>query len=144
MKLKAIISNGELIWENPMISTAELSKLEGLEVNVDIKKVIKSRSDLMNRALHLYYTHLANMLNSAGKDMRHTIHHSVDIPWTPTSVKEYIWRPVQIAMYGKESTTEATDNEMCKIYDAIDRTISERTGVHCPWPNIDEIHLNKQ
>ena len=33
--------------------------------------------------------------NDAGLDMRHTIREDVDMPWTQSSVKEYLWRPLQ-------------------------------------------------
>ena len=48
----------------------------------------KQRTAKQNRALHLYFTHLADELNSAGLDMRKTLKPGVEIPWDGKSIKE--------------------------------------------------------
>ena len=96
------------------------------------------RTSQQNRSLHLYFTLLADELNSAGYDMRKTLQDSIDIPWSPSSVKSFLWKPVQEAMLEKESTTELTTKEIDRIYDVINKAIGERTGVHVPFPSKDE------
>ena len=96
------------------------------------------RTSQQNRSLHLYFTLLADELNVAGYDMRKTLQESIDIPWTPTNVKSFLWKPVQEAMLEKESTTELTTKDIDMIYDVINKTIGERTGVHVPFPSKDE------
>ena len=93
------------------------------------------RTSQQNRSLHLYFTLLADELNAAGYDMRKTLQESIDIPWTPTNVKSFLWKPVQEAMLEKESTTELTNKDIDMIYDVINKTIGERTGVHVPFPS---------
>ena len=96
------------------------------------------RTSQQNKALHKYFTLLADELNAAGYDMRKTLQESIDIPWTPTNIKSFLWKPVQEAMLEKESTTELTTKDIDMIYDVINKTIGERTGVHVPFPSKDE------
>ena len=66
----------------------------------------KARTIRQNAALHKYFVRLFNALNDAGLDMRKVLKPEIEIPWTLSSVKEYLWRPVQRIMLEKESTTE--------------------------------------
>jgi Ser-tRNA(Ala) deacylase AlaX len=102
------------------------------------KTLEKKRTMQQNAALHLFFTQLAEALNSAGFDMKKTIREGIDIPWTPENVKEFLWRPVQKALLQKQSTTELNKKEeIDKIYDILNKVIGERTGVHIPFPSID-------
>lgn len=82
---------------------------------------------------------LADELNAAGYDMKKTVRQTMDIPWSPYNVKEFLWRPVQEAQLGKKSTTQLTTDEIDKIYDVINKAIGERTGVHVPFPSIERM-----
>ena len=98
---------------------------------------MKTRTSQQNRAMHLYFDHLADELNLAGMDMKKVI--QVDIPWTPYNIKEFLWRPIQRSMFGKISTTKLSTKDIDKIYDTINRVISERTGVHVAFPSVEEL-----
>lgn len=116
------------------------------EYNLKIWKKVSHRTDAQNRALHLWFTQLAEALNEAGFDMKKTLRQDVDIPWTLTSIKESLWRPVQKSYTGKKSTTDLNkQKEIDDIYDIINRTIGERTGVYVPFPSMDlsEEYYNK-
>lgn len=104
---------------------------------------IDTRTSQQNRALHLYFTLLADALNDAGFDMRETIRQDVDIPWTPETVKEYLWRKIQIAYLKKQSTKRLKKKEIDKVYDVLNRVIGERTGVFVPFPNIDNLFYDQ-
>ena len=99
----------------------------------------KQRTLKQNNALHLYFTLLADEMNTAGYDMKKVIRQEVDIPWNLYSIKEYLWRPVQEAQLGKKSTTKLTKDEIDKIYDTVNRVIGERTGIHVPFPSIESL-----
>lgn len=101
------------------------------------KKQIKTRTSNQNNSLHLWFRLLADELNSGGFDMRTLIRDEIDIPWNEYSVKEYLWRPVQIAQLGKKSTTKLTTDEIDKVYETINRAVGERTGIHVPFPSLD-------
>lgn len=104
---------------------------------VEIKKYQKQRTIKQNRALHVYFTQLAQELNESGQDMKQVIR--VPISWSAYSVKEYLWKPLQKAMLGKDSTTELTTDEIDKVYDNMNRIIGERTGVYVEWPSIESL-----
>lgn len=97
------------------------------------------RTAKQNNALHLYFTLLAQALNESGYDMKKVIRQEVDIPWNPYSIKEYLWRPVQEAQLGKKSTTKLKKNEIDQVYETINRVIGERTGVHVPFPSLEQL-----
>lgn len=97
------------------------------------------RTIQQNKALHLYFTHLSQELNDAGLDMRKTLKPEIQIPWTPSNIKEYIWRPVQIAQLQKQSTTELTSDEVTKIWETLNRHFGEKFGLYVPFPSLEEL-----
>ena len=105
---------------------------------VEMKSISRKRTDQQNKALHVWYSLIAEELNNAGYDIRKTIRDGVEIPWSSVSVKEYLWRPVQEAYLKKHSTTELKTTDIDKIFDIINRHIGERTGVHVPFPNVEQ------
>ena len=140
---KATIRDGKIIPSNINRFRNDLSNLENQEVSIKVEKWINRRSNKQNRALHLYFTLLAEELNLAGYDMKKVIKQDVDISWSPISVKEYLWRPIQKTFLEKKSTTKLTTNEIDQIYEIVNRVISERTGVHVPFPSI-EVLFNEE
>lgn len=104
----------------------------------------KIRTDKQNRALHLYFTHLAEVLNENGLDMRKTLKPSIEIPWTPKTVKDYLWRPIMNAQVMKESTTELTTKEIDLVFDTLNRHLSEKFGLSVPFPSIEELMMENR
>lgn len=100
----------------------------------------KSRTINQNSALHLFFTQLAQALNEHGMDMRTLIRPEVEISWTPYSVKEYLWRPLQKVMLGKQSTTKLDrSQEINLIYDNLNRIITERTQGEVSFPSFPSL-----
>jgi hypothetical protein len=99
----------------------------------------KQRTDAQNRALHLYFTQLAQELTDHGLDMRKTLKPDVDIPWSGKTVKEFIWRPVMKAQLNKESTTEMTTADIDQVFDTITRHLGEKFGITLSFPSIETI-----
>lgn len=97
----------------------------------------KKRTLKQNRALHQLFALLADTLNEAGYDMKRTLKADVDIPWTPENIKEYIWRPVQQAQLGINSTTELNTKDIDAVFETINRHLGNTIGVHTPFPSID-------
>ena len=102
----------------------------------ELKKFSQSRSISQNKALYLWFRLEAEALNDAGFDMKKTIRQDIDIPWTPESVKLYLWKPVMEAMFQKSSTAKLESGEINKIFDVITREIGGRTGVYCEFPSL--------
>ena len=94
----------------------------------------KQRSELQSNALHLYCGQLAEELNSAGYDFMQVMNNDAEIPWSKTSVKEFLWRPIQKSITGKSSTKLPSRDEYFQIYEALNRHIATRWGVSVPWP----------
>ena len=95
----------------------------------------KQRTTVQNKALWKFFEMLSESLNAAGYDMKRTLKHDVDIPWTKQSIHDHIWVPVQEAMTGKDSTTEMNTVDPSEIYEVVSRYLGQRTGVYVPWPS---------
>jgi hypothetical protein len=109
-------------------------------VEVEITEGERKRTLTQNAALHLFCRFLAETLNDAGLDMRIVIKPEVEIAWNTYSVKEYLWKPVQRAMQGKESTTEANRTDYTEVHEALSRHLAQRFGVQVPdWPKRKEV-----
>ncbi|MEO0304705.1 MAG: hypothetical protein ABIM64_05535 [candidate division WOR-3 bacterium] len=139
-KFKAVVfieSEAETLKEG--FSKAK-KQLEGLDL-IEIESVINRRTLQQNAALHLLFTQLAEKLNEKGFDMRKIIRKDVEISWTPHSVKEYLWKPLQKVITGKKSTTKLDKiGEIDTIYDNLNRILIERTKGEVelpPFPSID-------
>lgn len=102
----------------------------------------KQRTESQNKALHLYFTQLAEMLNDAGLDMRKVLRPSISIPWSGETIKEYLWKPVMEFQLQKSSTTEMTTKEITEVYDTINRHIGETFGITVEFPSVETL-INK-
>ena len=99
------------------------------------------RTDLQNRALHKYFRLLADALNESGSDQiafyKALPDKGVPVPWSESAIKA-LWKVVQKAMEGVDSTTELTTAGVNRVYEVFDQKISEMTGVHTEFPHEDE------
>ena len=95
----------------------------------------KKRTDQQNRAIHKYFELVATALNDAGYPIRKTLQsYKAEIDWSKDTVKEIIWRPAQLAITGKSSTTELNKQEdVSKVYETCNRFLAQ-LGVHVPFP----------
>jgi hypothetical protein len=96
-------------------------------------KTGKQRTLTQNSSLHLFCQQLADALNDAGFDFRAFVKEGYPVPFNEMLVKEYLWRPIQKAITGKESTTKPLMNEYGLVYDALNMKLSEH-GIYVPWP----------
>ena len=118
----------------------------GCEI-LDVENVKETRSTQQNKALHLWYGQLSEALNEKHCDMRMIIREDVYIEWSPYTIKEYLWRPLQKMLYGKTSTRQLfKSKEIDKIYDYIVKIISEKTKGEVTVPEFPciEDQLNDQ
>lgn len=100
------------------------------------------RTAQQNRALHKWLAMVCDALNDAGYDMKSTLKPEIEISWTPEMAKEYLWRPIQKIMTGKESTADANTRDYDAIRHTITRHIGEKLGVELPpWP--DKFHTGE-
>lgn len=97
----------------------------------------KQRSQQQNRALHMWLTQVSETLNDAGLDIKAILAgNAVEIPWTPTSAKELLWKPVQEVMIGEDSTAKANTRDYNAVYETLTKHLAENLGVELPrWPD---------
>ena len=95
------------------------------------------RTLTQNNALHLFYNQLSDALNMAGLEMKVVLKGDTQIWWTPDAVKTYLWKPLQKAMFQKESTTELDKHEeITAIHEQLMHILGERNFLeYIPFPN---------
>lgn len=138
---RLVIDSGEAL-DNlyNMIQQAHLlGKVPVIEFESEPKK---QRTGKQNRSLHKYLTLLAKALNDAGWDQRKTLKEEVEIPWNEWSAKEFLWRGIQKAMYGTDSTTELDTVQCQEVYKVLDRHLASKTGVSVAWPCEDNMRMD--
>ena len=118
------------------IDAASQSACEGKTVLFAEPKPKGTRTNKQNGALHLFLRKLSNALNDAGFDMKRVLKEEVDIPWSDKSAKEFLWHPVQKAMFKKESSADLDTDEVSKVYETINRHLANKFGVSVPFPEI--------
>jgi len=92
------------------------------------------RTTKQRNAMEVYFRLLAETLNDAGLDMKRVLREEIDIPWVQASVKEHLWRPIQLALTDKPSTANLERDEVSKIYKVLDKNLGEKLKVHVPFP----------
>lgn len=87
------------------------------------------------KALHLFFTLLAQELNEAGLSVHLVLKEKMALNWSPEMVKELLWRPAQRAITKKNSTTDLKkQEEIDLIYEHLSRHLGEKFGIHIPFP----------
>lgn len=110
---------------------------ESKYVELTIKKKGLTRSNQQNKALHKYFSMLADKLNDGGYDVRKTLKADVDLPWSPDLIKDLMWRPLQKAMFDVDSTAKMKRADYTKVYEVLNRHTASKLGVSVQWPSED-------
>ena len=102
------------------------------------EKKKKRRSVTQNAALHLYFKHISDELNELGMEFKYEgIKGMVmETPYTEHIVKELVWKPIQLTLFGFESTTKLTTKEIDRIIMIFSRYFGEQ-GIEIPFPSIE-------
>lgn len=88
------------------------------------------RTNQQSRALHKFFSLLSDALNQAGLEMQIVLKPGTQLWWTPDSVKNYLWRPLQDAMLGKVSTKELDKQmDIDKVYEQLMHILAEKHGL---------------
>lgn len=95
------------------------------------------RTDAQNRALHLWFQHIADMLNDSGFEQKITIGPTVDVPWTKETVK-ILYKKIAKAQYDKIHTAELTTGELTNVAETMNRYLADQ-GIHVPFPSEQEL-----
>ena len=132
--------------ENKTGASSAVGELNRLIANgdiVDIKKVSQNRTSAQNRALHLFFTMVANELNEMGIPFvyRGLKGQELEMTWTGELFKQMTWKPIQQIMYGTNSTTVLKREQIDPIFDIICKFFAER-GVEISFPSQFSYYLN--
>ena len=94
------------------------------------------RTLLQNKSIHKYCSLLADAFNAAGLDMLAVLKvKRVSVSWTMQSCKDVLWRPIQLAMFNKESTTALETDEVSKVYEQLARHLAENFNIDQSFPS---------
>lgn len=115
-------------------------KLISKQCQVELKEVKLTRSGKQNRALHVFFTIISNELNELGMEFQYTglKGSTLSTRYTPNLVKEFFWRPVQIALFNIQSTTKIDTQQINEVNDVIVKFFAER-GVELYFPSIESL-----
>lgn len=96
------------------------------------------RTAQQNKALHLYFTQVAQALNDAGLNIEEVIkNYTMEIEWTPESVKELMWRPVQKRLLSKQSTKDLNkQDDITRVYEVVNRFLAKIGIESIPFPSM--------
>lgn len=98
----------------------------------------KQRTAQQQKAIEVFCRELAKELNSRDLDQKRVmaaIREGVELPWRQESVKEDIWRNMQIMLLGKVSTKDLAPSEVSRVYDVINRFLVDRFNFSLPFPD---------
>lgn len=101
-----------------------------------------TRTVKQNAALHKYFASVAHALNDAGFSLQRVValFRKADIEWTTISVKDIIWRNIQVAITEKESTAKLTQDEVTKVYRTVDFYLTDKVGIESiDFPSIESM-----
>jgi hypothetical protein len=125
LRLKEYLSTAKVEEAPANVATGLMAPTKGI------------RTGNQNRAMHVGFQLIVEALTAAGLDMRKVLKPEIDIPWTPKSVKEYLFRPVMTLMTSKESTRELNKHEeITEIWETVMRFLMQNHGIdYIPFPN---------
>jgi len=120
-----------------------LKELIALEKRIELKRLSNSRTSQQNRALHLLFKIISDQLIEMGLEFRFSGLNVVTIcvPYTDSIVKDFIWRPIQVAMFDIKSTRDINTSQINEIVEVIAKFFAER-GVVIEFPSIETL-INK-
>lgn len=101
-------------------------------------EIKQKRSSQQNRALHKYFSLIAIELNELGQEFCYTgiTGKELSLQYTETIIKELFWKPIQMTMFGTNTTTKLTTDQMNMIIEVFSKFFAER-GVELNFPCID-------
>lgn len=116
------------------------NRLVEQDCRFELKKIVKSRTALQNSALHLFFSFVSTELNDLGMSFSYDglKMKGLESRYTPLIVKEFIWRPIQVSMFGIKSTKKINTNQINEIIDVLVKYFGDR-GVNIEFPSIEKL-----
>jgi len=116
-----------------------MNRVEKDRQTVSVKmRIGKTRSGRQAAALEVWCRNVAELFNSQGitREVHSTIYGDgfLECEWRQETVKNEVWRPMQVALTQRQSTTEASTLEMAEIYEGLVRAFGNKGVQLPPWP----------
>lgn len=107
---------------------------------IDLLEKKNTRTAKQNKALHLLFTIISSQLNEMGMEFQYfgLKGKVISVPHTPHLVKEHVWRPIQIALFGIRSTKKINTTHINDIVDVLARFFSEK-GIVIQFPSKEQL-----
>jgi hypothetical protein len=104
---------------------------------------VNSRTAQQNRALHMFFTIISAQLNELGMEYKYIglKGQEFSMMHTPDLVKEFVWKPIQIALFKIKSTTKINTKQINDITDVLVKFFGDK-GVLIEFPSIESL-MNK-
>lgn len=111
-----LVINSEISLKEAQIQLArQWKKDKFLIVNIDKQQ----RTLTQNKAIHVLFEMISYKLKANKMDIAKTLKQNFMIPWSAEAVKELMWKPVQLSMFGTHSTKELTTEQVSEVFEAI-------------------------
>lgn len=117
---------------------AAFEKEHSLEIEIKPNK----RSKKQDSSMHVYCRQVAQCLNDMGITCNQFFKEGYEMKFSEDIIKNDVWKAVQLAMTGKESTKDLDKKEVSEVYEVVNKKLSEH-GVHIAWPCNDTL-MNEQ
>jgi hypothetical protein len=101
---------------------------------LDVKiEALGDRTDLQNKSLHKYCELVAEALNDRQFTCNNFFKNDHGVRFTKDIVKNELWRPIQIAVTGEQSSKRPSRAQYGEIYDTLNAKLAEY-GIQVDWP----------
>lgn len=103
----------------------------------------QKRTEKQNNSLHLFFKIISDQLNEMGLEFNYdgVTGKKLSTRYTPEVVKNYFWRPIQMALFDIESTKHINTKQIDDIIDVIAKFFGDK-GVIMEFPSIQML-MNK-
>jgi len=96
-----------------------------------------NRTNKQNNTLAVLCRRMADALNEAGFEIPHPFKPDLEIPYTETSVRELIYKPIIKAMFDADSSTTLTTTQFSEAMTTMVDAVCRNTGVNVPIPALE-------
>ncbi len=98
--------------------------------DVLFKLVQPTRTNQQNKGIHAFCNEVAKQMEARGLDMKTVLKEGVPISPTKELIKEYMWKPIQKALTGKESTTAINKKQVNEVYEYLSKLLAEKYDIN--------------
>ena len=106
----------------------------------ELKEKRITRTIRQNAAMHKFFEIVSNELNDLGIEFTYNglATKSISMMYTPELVKNFFWRPIQMALFDIKSTVDLDTHQMNSVIDIITKFFGEK-GVYVEFPNRNQL-----